>query len=123
MFAPIKIETIRALRNHVLVSEMNFGARTTSAGLHLLSDDMRTAGIRPRWAQVYAIGPEQIDIAVGQWVLVTHGRWTRGVTIEDSTGEQTLRRIDPNDVLLISDTMPGDDSLSGAILKDAETRW
>lgn len=123
MFAPIKIETIRALRNHVLVSEMNFGARTTSAGLHLLSDDMRTAGIRPRWAQVYAIGPEQIDIAVGQWVLVTHGRWTRGVTIEDSTGEQTLRRIDPNDVLLLSDTMPGDDSLSGAILKDAETRW
>lgn len=123
MFAPIKIETIRALRNHVLVSDMNFGARTTSAGLHLLSDDMRTAGIRPRWAQVYAIGPEQIDIAVGQWVLVTHGRWTRGVTIEDSTGEQTLRRIDPNDVLLLSDTMPGDDSLSGAILKDAETRW
>ena len=123
MFAPIKIETIRALRNHVLVSEMNFGARTTSAGLHLLSDNMRTAGIRPRWAQVYAIGPEQIDIAVGQWVLVTHGRWTRGVTIEDSTGEQTLRRIDPNDVLLLSDTMPGDDSLSGAILKDAETRW
>lgn len=123
MFAPIKIETIRALRNHVLVSEMNFGARTTSAGLHLLSDDMRTAGIRPRWAQVYAVGPEQIDIAVGQWVLVTHGRWTRGVTIEDSTGEQTLRRIDPNDVLLLSDTMPGDDSLSGAILKDAETRW
>ena len=48
MFKAIKIESIRALRDHVLVTEMNFGARTTSSGLHLLGDDMRTAGIRPR---------------------------------------------------------------------------
>lgn len=123
MFKAIKIESIRALRDHVLVTEMNFGARTTSSGLHLLGDDMRTAGIRPRWAQVYAIGPDQQDIRVGQWILVTHGRWTRGVTIEDSVGKQTLRRVDPNDVLLVSNEVPADDSLSGAILKDAETRW
>ena len=123
MFAPIKIKSMRALKDHVLVSGMNFDGRKLSSGIQLLNDDMRTAGIRPRWAQVYAIGPEQYDIKIGQWVLVAHGRWTRGVTVEDSAGEQTLRRIDPNDVLLISDSEPVDDSMSTAILKDKADRW
>jgi hypothetical protein len=123
MFTPIKINELRTLRDHVLVTGMNFGARTTSSGLHLLGDDMRTAGVRPRWAQVYAIGPEQKDINVGDWILVSHGRWTRGVDIEDATGTQTLRRIDPADVLLIANETPSDDSISNAILKDAVSRW
>jgi co-chaperonin GroES (HSP10) len=123
MFTPHKVKNLRALNDHVLVADMNFGARTTSSGIHLLDDDMRTAGVRPRWAQVYAVGPEQQDIAVGKWVLVSHGRWTRGVKIEDTTGEVTIRRIDPADVLLISDEEPADDTLSSAILKDKADRW
>lgn len=123
MFKPIKITDLRALKDHVLVADMNFEARTTSSGIQLLSDDGRTAGIRPRWAQVYAIGPTQKEITKGQWILVTHGRWTRGFTIEDETGEHTLRRIDPNDVLLISDEVPHDDTLSDAVLIDSKTRW
>ena len=118
-----KIQSIKPLHDHVIVTEMNFKDRTLSSGIVLLGDDAKTAGIRPRWAQVYAIGPEQQDIKVGQWVLVTHGRWTRGVTIEDTKGKQTIRRVDHNDVLMVSDEIPVDDSLSGAILKDAETRW
>lgn len=124
MFKPIKIKSLRALNDHVLVSEMNFSGRKLSSGIFLLSDDLRTAGIRPRWAQVYAVGPDQQDIQVGQWVLVSHGRWTRGVKIEDQQGETTIRRIDPNDVLLVSDVEPGaDDTVSDAILKDAADRW
>lgn len=124
MLKPIKIKSLRALNDHVLVSEMNFSGRKLSSGIFLLNDDLRTAGIRPRWAQVYAVGPEQQDIQVGQWILVSHGRWTRGVKIEDHTGEITIRRIDPNDVLLVSDSEPGaDDTISDAILKDAADRW
>lgn len=123
MYTAIQIETIRTLNDHVLVTDMNFSNRVTSSGLMLLNDDMRTAGIRPRWARVYAIGPEQEDIAVGDWVLVSHGRWTRGVDIEDDNGEKTLRRIDPNDILLVSDEEPTDDSMSTAILKDSPNRW
>jgi hypothetical protein len=124
MFTPVKVETLRALKDHVLVTEMNFAGRKLSSGIQLLSDDGSGAGIRPRWAQVYAVGPEQTNIAEGQWVLVSHGRWTRGVKIEDSTGEHTLRKIDPNDVLLISDTEPaGDDTLSTAVQIDAKNRW
>jgi co-chaperonin GroES (HSP10) len=123
MLNPVKIENIQALHDHVLVADMNFGARTTSSGIHLLGDDMRTAGIRPRWAQVYAVGPKQQDITVGQWILITHGRWTRGVDIEDQTGTTTIRRIDTNDILMVSDTQPADDSLSTSTLVDNKERW
>jgi len=123
MLNPVKVENIQALNDHVLVADMNFGARTTSSGIHLLGDDMRTAGIRPRWAQVYAVGPKQQDITVGQWILITHGRWTRGVDIEDQNGTTTIRRIDTNDILLVSDTQPADDSLSTSTLVDNKERW
>jgi co-chaperonin GroES (HSP10) len=123
MLNPVKVENIQALNDHVLVADMNFGARTTSSGIHLLGDDMRTAGIRPRWAQVYAVGPQQQDIEMGQWILITHGRWTRGVDIEDQTGTRTIRRIDTDDILLVSDTQPADDSLSTSTLVDNKERW
>jgi len=124
MLKPIKIKEIRTIKDHVLVTDMNFKERKTSSGLYLLGDDGRTAGVRPRWAQVYAIGPEQEDIRVGQWVMVAHGRWTRGVGIEDHDGERTIRRIDPNDILLVSDTEPtGDDTHNTGKLVDSKTRW
>jgi hypothetical protein len=123
MFKPIKVTSIKALNDHVLVADMNFKERQLSSGIYLLNDDSRTAGIRPRWAKVYATGPEQQDIQIGQWILVSHGRWTRGVTIEDTSGEVTIRRIDPNDILLVSDSEPSDDSLSSAVLKDHVDRW
>ena len=123
MFTPIKVNSIRALNNHVLVADMNFSGRKLSSGIQLLNDDMRSAGIRPRWAEVYAVGPEQEDITVGQWVLVSHGRWTRGVKIADQNGEVTIRRIDPNDVLLVSDTEPTDDNQSTQALMDSKERW
>ena len=112
MLKPIKINELRTIKDYVLVSDMNFKERKTSSGLYLLNDDGRNAGIRPRWAQVYAVGEDQQDVQVGQWVLVAHGRWTRGVGIEDQDGERVIRRIDHNDILLVSDNEPlGDDCL------------
>lgn len=124
MFAPIKIKEIRALKDHVLVSNMNFKERVTSGGIQLLSDDGRSAGVRPRWAQIYAVGPTQTDVRVGQWILVKHGRWTRGVMVEAVDGEHTLRRVDARDILLVSDTEPtSDDTQSQEKLIDAKDRW
>jgi hypothetical protein len=124
MFKPIKIDTVQALKDHVLVSDMNFKERKLSSGIYLLSDDGRGAGIRPRWAEVYATGPEQQDVHTGQWILVSHGRWTRGVTIEDNSGEHTIRKVDPKDILLVSDSEPeGDDTLSTATQIDSKDRW
>jgi hypothetical protein len=124
MFKPIEIDAVRAIKDNVLVSDMNFKERKLSSGIYLLSDDGRGAGIRPRWAQIYATGPEQQDVQTGQWILIAHGRWTRGVKIEDTTGEHTIRKVDPNDILLVSDQEPnGDDTLSNATQIDSKDRW
>ena len=76
------IEQLRALGNNVLVRDMTFSSRKLSSGIILLGDDAKTNGIRPRWAKVYAVGPEQNDVAVGQWIMIEHGRWSRGIEVE-----------------------------------------
>lgn len=116
-FAPhqLKKQQIQALRNDVIVSEMSFDQRITQTGLILLNDNGTGLGIRPRWGQVYAVGPDQTDVQVGDWVCVAHGRWTRGLDIEDESGARTIRRVDPNDILLVSNTLPQDDTMSTAV--------
>lgn len=115
-YAPHKIKSLRPLRDGVIVKDMNFDERRTSSGIVLVSDDGKNSGIRPRWAEVYAVGPEQQDITVGQWILIEHGRWTRGVHIEDDTGTYTVRRVDVKDIMLVSDTPVVDDTLSDKVV-------
>jgi hypothetical protein len=118
-FAPhvIKRSELRAIKKDVIVTDMAFDVRITQSGLILPNDNGTGLGIRPRWGQVYATGPDQDDVAVGQWVCVAHGRWTRGIDIEDETGRRTIRKIDPKDILLISDseTCPQDDTMGDAV--------
>jgi len=113
---------IHPLNNSVIVSEMIFDQRITSSGIILPNDNGTGSGIRPRWGQVYAVGPEQADVTVGQWICVAHGRWTRGIDIEDESGKKTLRRIDPNDILMVSDELPQDDTMSDAVNVAKQTR-
>lgn len=111
---------IRPLRDSVIVSDMIFEERITASGIVLPSDNGKGTGIRPRWGQVYAVGPEQKDVRVGEWICVAHGRWTRGIDIEDENGRRTLRRVDPKDILMSSDHQPQDESWSDAVHVDAK---
>ena len=121
-FKPHRIDRkqLKPLRDAVIVSDMNFKERISRGGLVLPTDNGKSSGIRPRWGQVYAVGPDQQDIRVGTWVCVEHGRWTRGIDIEDETGRQTLRRVDPNDIMLVSDEQPQDETFSAAIHVEAK---
>lgn len=111
-FDPIKVKKLKPIKNHVLVTEMEFGERTTGSGIVLLSDNGKSQGVRPRWAKVYAVGPKQKDVKVGQWILVDHGRWTRGIKIEDASGQiHTIRRVDESDIMLVTDTEPNDETV------------
>ena len=121
-FQPQRISRLRALHDHVIAEEMNFEGRTLTSGIILPGDNGKSSGIRPRWGRVYAIGPEQRDVTVGQWICVAHGRWTRGVEIEDDNGVRTIRRIDPKDILLISDEQPDDDTMSDAVVVPERSR-
>lgn len=107
-------EQFKAIGAHIIVADMEFSERITNSGIVLLNDDMKSEGIRPRWAQVYALGPDfqDEDIKIGKWICISHGRWTRGIDIEDETGKHTLRRVDPGDILLISDEPVNDLTMS-----------
>jgi len=111
---------LQPLNNSVIVSDMNFEERLSSGGIVLLNDNGKSSGIRPRWGRVYAVGPEQKDIRVGTWICVEHGRWTRGIDIEDENGKVTLRRVDPKDIMLEADEMPDDMTFSEAIHVEAK---
>ena len=111
---------IHPLNDSVIVTDMTFDERFTTGGIVLLNDNGKSTGIRPRWGQVYAVGPDQQDVKVGQWVCVAHGRWTRGIEVEDETGNKTLRRVDPNDLLIVSDEEPQDETFSEAIHIEAK---
>jgi len=127
-FAPHEItrEKFHALGDSVIVEDMEFDVRITQTGLILPSDNGKSSGIRPRWGRVYAVGPDQQDVRVGEWICVAHGRWTRGVDIEDGQTEhkRTIRKIDPKDILLISDSAerPQDDTMSDAVHIPKQTR-
>jgi co-chaperonin GroES (HSP10) len=104
-----KFDNFQAIGDHILVYGMEFRERLSRGGIIMINDDMKSAGIRPRWARVYAVGPKsKEDIKVGDYVMIAHGRWSRGQTIEDSEGEKTIRKVDPNDILLISETPVND---------------
>lgn len=109
---------LTVLKRDVVVTEMHFDERVLSSGIILRNDNGTSLGIRPRWGQVYAIGPDQTEVAVGDWVLVAHGRWTRGLVIDDGESVKTVRKVDPDDILLISDELPDDDTFSSAVHVD-----
>lgn len=118
-----KIEKLVPLGDNVLVRDMNFSGRQLSSGIVLLGDDAKTSGIRPRWARVYAVGPEQKDVVPGQWIMIEHGRWSRGIEVEVDDEKFTLRRVDPDCILLLSDEEPShDDTFSTAVQADSKTR-
>ena len=117
-FSPHKINKskLKPLLDHIIVSDMKFDERISSGGIVLINDDMKSSGIRPRWAKVYAIGPQQKDVVVGQYILINHGRWTRGVKIDDGNGEKTIRKVDNKDILLISDNPVNDSTMSDKVI-------
>lgn len=111
-----KVNKLVPLKDTILVHGMEFRERISRGGLIIPDDDMKSSGIRPRWAQVYAVGPDVTDVKVGDYIMIAHGRWSRGIAIEDEDGEKTIRKVDPNDILLISDKPVQDYTMSDKIV-------
>jgi len=120
----IEIEgDIKPLHNSVIVTDMDFNDRKLASGILLLGDDGKTDGIRPRWSKVYAVGPEQQDVKLGQWILVEHGRWSRGLKIVKNDEEFVIRRVDPEAIMFVSDEEPENiDTISTAVHAERKRR-
>ena len=100
--------TITPLRDKVIVEEMQFGMQTTSKGLIILDNDGSNHGIKPRWGKVHAVGPEQKEIEVGQYILIEHGRWTRKITIDDGAGVKEFQKVEVKSIMAVADEKPND---------------
>lgn len=93
--------------NRVIVSDMNFGEQRTRGGLIIKHDDGTTRGIYPRWGKVYAKGPDNKEsYNVSDWILIEHGRWTRGINVKNDRGEHEVRMVEVESILLWSDEKP-----------------
>ena len=103
-------KNITPTHSNILVTDMEFGERLSAGGIILPGDDKEERGIRPRWCHVLAVGPKNLDVNKGDYILVSHGRWTRGLDLTDEEGQTTtVRMVDPKDVLLASNELPADD--------------
>jgi co-chaperonin GroES (HSP10) len=113
---------ITPLKKRVLVSDMHFGETKTAGGIILTDDDGTESGIHPRWAKVYAVGKEQDDVRVGQWLLIAHGRWSRALKVKKDGVELEVRMIDENDILLVSDDEPEQNRLKAGYVNTGGMR-
>ena len=104
------------IRDHVLVSDMDFGEQVTASGIVIKSDNGKSSGVKPRWGRVWAVGPEQKDVTVGEWICIEHGRWTRTIELEQDDGNIIeLRRVETNAIMMSADERPGDVDIRSTI--------
>ncbi len=107
-FEPKKVK-VRALSKDILVIDMDMGDMKTSSGIIIQSDNGKAHGVKPRWAKVYKVGSEvDIDVKVGQWVLIEHGRWTRKITIDDGEGVKDFQKVEIKSIMAVADEKPND---------------
>ncbi len=105
---PIKCQ-LRAIKQDVLAYNMDLGEQVTKSGIVIQSDDGKAHGVKPRWAKVYKKGSQcELDVEVGQWVLIDHGRWTRKIKIDDGESIKEVQKIEISSVLAISNEKPND---------------
>jgi hypothetical protein len=103
----LTMKQLSPLGNKIILINLDSGLRK-SRGVILLDDSTAedgARGIRPRWAEVYAVGPDQEDVTVGDWVLMDHGRWSPGQDLR-LTDDTNLRFWlgDPDGVIGVSTT-------------------
>lgn len=111
---------LQAAHGKVIVCDIERGTQVTAGGIVLTDDDGTSAGVRARWAKVYAVGDSVHDVKVGHWILIQHGRWTRGIQYEGDT----IYMVDyPNGVLAMSEDENKPDFISVGLKKSREYEY
>ena len=97
------------LHDKVFITDMEFGGQQSAGGIFIPSANGKADGITPRWGRVWAIGPEQRDVKVGEWIMVEHGRWTRTVEYENEDGSiSEVRMVEATAIMMSTDEKPQD---------------
>ncbi len=99
------MSTIRPIHDKVLAKMIDgFGNRKTAGGIIIQEADGTEKAIRPRWFEILFTGPEQNDVHPGEYVLMSHGRWSRGI---DYQGDKVYF-LDNKEMLAVSNELPAD---------------
>ncbi len=101
--------TITPLKDNIIVVDIEEGTRKTFSGIIIMDDNMKDRGIRPRWSCVWSVGENVDYLTKGEWILIEHGRWTRGIELDSG---ETIRMIDPDSILLVTAEDPREEFLS-----------
>ena len=105
----VALSKLKPIRDNIVIVDMDFGEQVTKGGLVLLSDDGKSEGVKSRWGRVHSVGPMQEDVKAGEWILLEHGRWSRGFTVLDDNGNDIIiRRADPKGILAVADEKPNE---------------
>lgn len=99
-------ENLKPTRKRILVDEIESGEQLQGS-IIVLDDDAKTRGIKSRWCHIYAISPEIEDLKVGDWILVEHGRWSRGFKASLEDRDVNFRFVEYEYVQGVSETKPG----------------
>jgi len=109
MLTRLKVNALRPIHDHVLVTDLYFGEQKTKGGIIVRDDNGTARGVYPRWARVWAKGSENKDeYNVGDYILIEHGRWTRKIELEIDGEEITVHRVDVDAILAVSDEKPNE---------------
>jgi co-chaperonin GroES (HSP10) len=105
----VALSRLKPIRDNIVIVDMDFGEQVTKGGIVLPSDDGKSEGVKSRWGRVHSVGPMQVDVKAGEWILLEHGRWSRGFTVLDDNGNDIIiRRADPNGILAVADEKPNE---------------
>ena len=109
MLTRLKVNALRPIHDHVLVTDLYFGEQKTKGGIIVRDDNGTARGVYPRWARVWAKGSINKDeYNVGDYILIEHGRWTRKIELEIDGENITVHRVDVDAILAVSDEKPNE---------------
>ena len=111
---------VRPIHDHIIVKDMDFGEMKSLGGIIIQSDNAKSHGVKPRWAQIYRVGPDQTEYHEGQWILIEHGRWTRKFKINDGNSEVEIQRVDIDGIIATAEYRP-DDFYIGHEIKNGDS--
>ncbi len=73
------------------ISAGHFATKTKS-GIILGNKNANENAQTPRWGKVHAIGPDVVDVKVGDFILIEALRWTLGFKLDDQNLSKTVEK-------------------------------
>lgn len=73
--------SLECFKNTLFVESLEHGSKKTKWGFEIPEEKMSMDGsfVHPRWAKVIFKADNLKDIEVGDWVLISYGRWSSSI--------------------------------------------